>query len=227
MSCLLMSPHGVESGYRWHRGMSERKWFNESFAPLGSTAPPPVAVVRTQLHASTATSQPRAKVWDAPTAAHGCARQLRTDHIPPPTASSSVIPRYVGAVDVKRRLGGDLLRNDACTQPSSRQRFASSTHLAMLLLRAAAGCVCGCGGYRAHFDQRLCRPRTRDSTSRRHSSRARFFVSLRLSCQPRRLLFATRLFVRLPVQRLMFQAAVNHGATAGAPCKLFDSLLRL
>ena len=48
-----------------------------------------------------------------------------------------------------------------------------------------------------------------------------------LCCQPRRLPLAARLFVSPPVQRLEFQAAVHHGAAAGAPRELFDRLLRL
>ena len=73
---------------------------------------------------------------------------------------NGVAPRCVGAVDVQRRLGGNHLGNNAHTrEPSLRQRFALSTDLAMLLLCGAAGCVCGCGGYRAHFDLRFRHPR--------------------------------------------------------------------
>ena len=58
-------------------------------------------------------------------------------------------------------------------------------------------------------------------------SSASRFIHRPLFSQPCRLHFAAPLFVRSPVERLMFQAAVHHGATAGAPRKLLDRLLRL
>ena len=63
--------------------------------------------------------------------------------------------------------------------------------------------------------------------SRRRRPRTRIFVSICLSCQPRRLFLATRLFVCSPIQRLMFHAAVHHGATARASRILLDRPLRL
>ena len=67
--------------------------------------------------------------------------------------------------------------------------------------------------------------RSRWSMSACCSSAARF-LHRPLFSRPRRLLFAARLFMRPPVQRLIFQAAVHHGTTAGAPRKLLDRLLR-
>ena len=53
--------------------------------------------------------------------------------------------------------------------------------------------------------------------SRRRPSCARRVVSTFLRSLPLSFLLSTRHFVRPPIQRLVFQAAVHHGATAGAP----------
>ena len=143
----------------------------------------------------------------------------------------------------RRHAGEETGCDAAWARPGAtehRPAAASSPAAAAAAGRLAAGAACApprCGGRacglvalrRLRRKCRKCRrcPQTLPLNiisllQTRHPCPSPHFFS-----QPRRLHLAARLFVRPPVQRLMLQAAVHHGATAGAPRKLFDRLLRL